>query len=88
MSAADLEIIATSNELELDVGYSSLRGAYWLREGPSVEARAIARPVVLCRATPSCENGVQLPSIAELIATPPGDAKNRFIISAIQRHNG
>jgi len=87
MSATELEIIATSDELKLDVGYSSLRGAYWLREGPSIEARAVARPVVLCRATPSCENGVQLPSIAELIAMPPENAKNRFIISAIQKHN-
>jgi len=88
MSAADLEIIASSDELELDVGYSSLRGVYWLREGASAEVRATAQPVILCRATPSCENGVQLPSIAELIATPPKDAKNEFIIATIYRHNG
>jgi hypothetical protein len=90
-----LGIIAESVELGIIVGYSALRGEYWTIRGEYQTIRrescreSLAKTaVVICRATPSEEDGKRIPSVAELISSNPVDsAGDSFIIEAVYRHN-
>ena len=82
------EIIAESTELGIIVGYSALRGEYWMIRGKCSLENIAKTAVVLCRATPSEEDGRRIPSVAELISTKQCDeAGDTFIIEVVYKHN-
>ena len=86
------EIIAESAELGIIVGYSAFRGEYWTArvkdQSESFRENLVKNAVVLCRATPSEENGRRIPSVAELLSSSQeGSAGDNFIIEVVYKHN-